>query len=522
MYFIIIIIIIMPTFIEQIANVQIQDTQDHGKTLVATKRLEPERPFGLHIFTDQALLVMPTFGSDTDHSGLPPEILEPGPQMWTDWWTFQQQPEDIRHRILDLYTDMDCPHAAATRAYLMQKYNDCQEEKRDDDFDKGILDHIEEFVQFTMVIRFNSVELIPPSEDGSGPGADYGHGLFETACRMNHSCRPNCVWITSQDGRCKEVRAIEIIEEGEELTIDYVGETMEPIPQRRKELLLTKGFTCQCNRCSAGHDDTRRFQCVEHEMTGCNGAHFLVQPDLSTEPTLLCCYHCGAVPAQSYLESMLTKEMELVKEINALNQEDFDKEDSADRIVRLNPPHQLHCLAEKCYELQGELFSGRGDYKLAAEAYAKQLKCRTAILGDNYYSQASAFCCERLGDALRHVNVAEAEKAYKRTVRHIQLLRGGITDPYTKCALEKLMDVQHRRASSNPDDLPKLDALEGIIATVPGGDDSADSPCDMCGSHSVVFHQHRGHMFQYCCEQHKALHLPLMSIMAREETKCES
>ena len=85
--------------------------------------------------------------------------------------------------------------------------------------DKGVLDHIEEFVRFTMVIRFNSVELNPPSDDGTGPGVDHGHGLFETACRMNHSCKPNCIWITSQDGKAKEVRAIETIEEGEELTI---------------------------------------------------------------------------------------------------------------------------------------------------------------------------------------------------------------------------------------------------------------------------------------------------------------
>lgn len=503
------------------SNVKVQQSRDHGKTLVATTRLEPERPFGLHIFTDTALLVMPTFGTEADKSGTPPEILQPGPQMWTDWWTFRQQSEEIRRRILDLYTDMECPHAAATRTYLHQKYEESQEEKRDDDFDKGILDHIEEFVQFTMVIRFNSVELIPPSEDGSGPGADHGHGLFETACRMNHSCRPNCVWITSQDGKSKEVRAIEIIEEGEELTIDYVGETMEPIPQRRRELLLTKGFTCQCGRCSAGHDDTRRFLCVLYESSGCNGTHFLVQPDLSTEPALLPCSLCGASAPQSYLNRMLTKEMELVKEINALNHEDFNKEDSADRIVRLDPPHQLHSLAEKCYELQGELFSGRGDYQLAAEAYAKQLKCRTAILGDNYYSQASAFCCERLGDALRHVNVVEAEKAYKRTVRHIQLLRGGIADPYTKCAVEKLMDVQHRRAYSKPDELPLLVALEGIIADVPCADDSADSPCDICGCPSSVFYQHRGHSYQYCCEQHKSLHLPLMGI-AVEETKYEA
>jgi len=509
----------MPTSIEETANVRIQESVDHGKTLVATKRFDPEPPFGFHVFTDPALLVMPTRGCEDDLSGEPPEILAPGPQMWTDWYTYRQQPEEIRLRVLSLYTDMDCPHAAAVRNYLNQKLELSQEEKRDDDFDKGILEHIEEFVQFTMVIRFNSVELNPPSEDGSGPGANFGHGLFETACRMNHSCKPNCVWITSQDGRAKEVRAIKIIEEGEELTIDYVGEALEPTPQRRKELLMTKGFTCQCDRCSAGHDDTRRFCCVSHQETGCMGAHFLVQPDLSTEPELLQCDQCGSVPPQSYTDSMLTKESELVNEINSLNKRDFDKDDSAARIERLDPPHQLHCLAEKCFELKGELFSVRGDYKSAAEAYARQLKCRVAILGDDYHSQASAFCCERLGDALRHVNMEEAEEAYKRTVRHIQLLRGGLTDPYSKCAVMKLMDVQCRKFRSAPGELPLLDSLHGIIAAVPGPGERPESPCDMCGYPSQVYHEHRGQKYQYCCEQHKVLHLPLLKFA--EESQLE-
>lgn len=493
------------------SNVRIQDTWDHGKTLVATKRLDPEPPFGLKIFTDEALLVMPNRNSDADRSGIPPEILEPGPQMWTDWWAYCQQPLDVRRRILNLYTDMECPHAQAMRRYLNQKNQErMEEEKTDSDFDKGILDNIEEFIQFNMVVRFNSVELCPPSEDGSGPGADYGHGLFETACRMSHSCKPNCVWITTQDGTCKEVRAIGTIEEGEELTIDYVGEALEPVPQRRSELMVTKGFTCRCDRCAAKHDDTRRFRCANYESCGCYGTHFLAQPDLYTEPKLLDCDVCGTVAPQSYLETMLQKESEVLEEIKSLNRETFDEVDSAARIEKLNPPHDLHCLAEKCYEMQGELYSGRGEYQSAAKAYAKQLKCRTAILGEDYYSQASAFCCERLGDALRHVNIEEAEQAYKRTVRHITLLRGGITDPYARCAVEKLMDIQIRRAVTSPEELPRLDALEGIIADVPGARSSSDSPCDLCGSRSNIFHSRGNKTLQYCCEQHKALHIQIL------------
>jgi len=487
-------------------NIKIEENGEHGKTVVAAKRLEPEPPFGLRVFTDEALLVMPTRNSDADQSGAPPEILEPGPQMWTDWWAFRQKPAEVRRRILNLYSDMDCPHAAAVRNYLQKKDQERQEEKVDNDFDKGILDNIEEFIRFTMVIRFNSAELCPPKADGSGPGVDLGHGLFETACRMNHSCKPNCVWITSPDGRSKEIRAINTIEEGEELTIDYVGDALEPIPQRRQELLVTKGFKCDCDRCSAKHDDTRRFPCASFQNTGCRGIHFLVQAELSAEPRLLNCDVCGLAAPLSYREEMITREMELVEEINELSRAKSITMDSAERIEQLDPPHQLHSLAEKCYELQGELYSGRGEYISAAEAYARQLQCRTAILGSDYHSQASAFCCERLGDALRHVNVEEAEKAYKRTVRQISLLRGGTADPYSKCALEKLLDVQSRRARFSPDELPHQDVVEGIIAHVPDICHDAECPCTICGNPSSLFHHHGGQVYRFCCEHHQELH----------------
>jgi hypothetical protein len=221
---------------------------------------------------------------------------------------------------------------------------------------------------------------------------------------------------------------------------------------------------------------------------------------------------------------MLEKEMILVQEIKALHEDAFDEIESQVRIELLDPPHSLHCLAEKCYELQGELFASRGDYTRAAEAYAKQLRCRTAILGDDYPNQTSAFCCERLGDALRHVNVYEAEEAYKRAVRHIHVLRGGIADPYARCAIEKLMDIQTRRAKSNPAGLPKLDTVEGIIASLPdptGSYDSVECPCDMCGNPSVVYEEHDGKTRQYCCEQHRVLHLSVLQ-SCRQESKCET
>ena len=309
-----------------------------------------------------------------------------------------------------------------------------------------------------MVIRFNSVELQPAARDGNGPGASYGHGLFEKACRMNHSCKPNCVWFTTQDGKSKEVRAVSTICEGEELTVDYNGNVLDATPQRRDDIFQTKGFLCECNRCAAGHDDTRRFKCITQPNSQCTGAHFLDQPTYSNTPSLLDCTSCGIRATEDYMHKVMKEEIALVREFNELDTiANTDGIVSVrDRIRRLDPPHKYHSLAEKVYQIQGELHSALGEYKSSAEAYAKAIDCRVSILGTDYWSQATAFTCEKLGDALKNVNVEEAEEAYRRTVRALELMRGGAqSDPYAKCAMEKLLTVQNSRVRIDSHDLPQ-------------------------------------------------------------------
>ena len=86
---------------------KIVEETERGKAVVATERLEPGF-FGLEVFTEEALMVFPTRGSKEDHSGPVPPILAPGPQMWTDWHTYQQHPRHVKDRILELYTEMEC------------------------------------------------------------------------------------------------------------------------------------------------------------------------------------------------------------------------------------------------------------------------------------------------------------------------------------------------------------------------------------------------------------------------------
>lgn len=407
-----------------------------------------------------------------------------------------------------IYIHHSVAQANALKNYL-HKYkdgiNDTEEIDKDE---KQILDHIGEFVQFTMVIRFNSVELQPPARDGNGPGPSYGHGLFDQACKMNHSCKPNCVWFTTQDGKSKEVRAISIIRKHEELTVDYNGNVLDATPQRRDDLFQAKGFLCECVRCAADHDDTRRFKCITQQTNSqCTGYHFLCQPTYSKAPSLLDCNCCGRRPTEDYVHKVMKEEMKLVREINELDSiADTDGIVSVkDRIKRLDPPHTYHSLAEKCYLLQGELYSALGEYKSSAEAFAKAIDCRIEILGTDYWSQATAFTCERLGDALKYVNIEEAEEAYRRTVRALELMRGGgHSDPYVKCAMKKLLTVQQSSVVISSDNLPREECLKGI-ADAPEGPPVTDFPCRLCGKPSIIPTSSRDAL-SYCCEFHKQMH----------------
>jgi hypothetical protein len=513
------------------AAVEVAETEEHGKALVSTACLKPGH-LGLLVFREEALLTCPVRGSKQDNSGPVPHLLEQGPQLWTDWWAYRQQPENVKQRVLDMYSDMNCPHAEALRRYLEEKAQMRREQRdqaeveekmdpafRNDKYD--ILDNIEEFVKLTMVVRFNAVELCPPSEDGSGPGTDYGYGFFETACKMSHSCKPNCVWVTEQSGTAKLIRAISKIEMGEELTVDYVGQILSSIPERREELWSSKGFLCNCDRCAAsGGDDTRRFPCIHHESSRCTGVHLVHQPRLSSTARLLPCSQCQSVATEAFTQHVIQEESELrsiVREIDRVENGDADGEQIiqlSDKIKSLDPPHHLHGLAEECYRLQGTMYSLVGDYRSAAEAYSKQIKCRAAILGDGYFSQTTAFCCERLGDILTHVNVQEAEEAYKRSVRDLLMTRGGGADPYSKCALAKLLAIQSTRRNIAEVNLPR----ESI--DVPNGPPKAERPCEVCGNPSTI--NNTGgfdHHLKYCCEEHRRMHL---SVVCQKDTKPET
>lgn len=342
---------------------------------------------------------------------------------------------------------------------------------------------------------------------------------------MSHSCKPNCVWITTPDGKAKEIRAIAPIEEGEELTVDYVGQILCPVPERRQELLASKSFLCECDRCAAQCDDTRRFKCIELSKSNCSGVHLVHQALVTDTPDFLPCSKCRSVASDEYMKRVIQEESELWDEVRELDEAfcgEFGNRivDLKERIERLDPPHRLHSLADKCYQLQGELYSFVGEYRSAAKAYSKQINCRLAILGNDYHSQTTAFCCEKLGDALQHVNVGEAEEAYKRAVRELLIMRGGALDPYSKCATSKLLDIQKARRLTN-NALPNDLGFEGI-AEPPNGPPTTDYPCLVCGNPSAVLNSdsYIHDQITFCCDEHRRVHFAVASkSSSKEETK---
>ena len=50
-----------------------------------------------------------------------------------------------------------------------------------------------------------------------------------------------------------------------------------------------------------------------------------------------------------------------------------------------------------------------------------QVACRNAILGDSNINDTTAWCVERVGDALRHFNLDEAKEAYQETIRTLKV-----------------------------------------------------------------------------------------------------
>ncbi|KAM0364305.1 hypothetical protein ACHAPK_010783 [Fusarium culmorum] len=110
---------------------------------------------------------------------------------------------------------------------------------------------------------FLSMCNIYPSDDNVSPylgivrsnglPMDFGSGVFLQASRINHACDNNAQKDYNEGIKRHTVHALRDIEEGEEITITYLGILKNR--RTRQQALRTKFmFTCTCNLCSLPED----------------------------------------------------------------------------------------------------------------------------------------------------------------------------------------------------------------------------------------------------------------------------
>lgn len=79
------------------------------------------------------------------------------------------------------------------------------------------------------------------------PTLALGMAIVPGASRLNHGCWPNCA--IANHGVEYQIRALRSIEEGEPLTLPYIG-LIETRAARRAKLRHERGFECACARCA--------------------------------------------------------------------------------------------------------------------------------------------------------------------------------------------------------------------------------------------------------------------------------
>jgi len=103
-----------------------------------------------------------------------------------------------------------------------------------------------------------------------------GRGVFQVACRINHSCSPNVYW-SCRDAGCVSYYALRAIEFGEELTSHYDNILLYWAREARKnELEKVWRFKFRCSACAL-HGDA--LSCIVHQVV--YASYVRAKPSLS-------------------------------------------------------------------------------------------------------------------------------------------------------------------------------------------------------------------------------------------------
>jgi len=159
-------------------NVQIQEHTKRGKILVTTRPFVP----GQEILIEAPVIIVPWQNSCWGPK--PVALARVDPHFWFQYCSYLEQSPSTQQQILSFYSPVDCQKAIFLRRIALM----CPEVNAD------------LFVKVAMVFQFNAANISPEPKDG-GTRKSIGVGLFNLACRVTHSCQPNCFWLSSPRGQ---------------------------------------------------------------------------------------------------------------------------------------------------------------------------------------------------------------------------------------------------------------------------------------------------------------------------------
>ena len=99
-------------------------------------------------------------------------------------------------------------------------------------------------------LHLNAFKVQPPNLADLASAAASGSAALPAAAMLQHSCAPNLALVFPEADARFEFVAARPLEDGEELFVSYVDETL-PVRERRRALRRGYGFECRCEACVA-------------------------------------------------------------------------------------------------------------------------------------------------------------------------------------------------------------------------------------------------------------------------------
>lgn len=141
--------------------------------------------------------------------------------------------------------------------------------------------------------------------DWAGSGEVLGPSLLLFSSRFNHSCKPNTEW-TNLNGIFR-FTAIEQIQAGQEITLDYLGRVSN-FDERQIKLMVNYDLCCDCNTCQLSiYSSEQLLLACAH----CRGAVYFLP---GNQPGVNRCRQCG----QQHSKELYDQAKEKVEHLRAL------------------------------------------------------------------------------------------------------------------------------------------------------------------------------------------------------------